>query len=76
MIAEVFPAARDLVTRTDLAAVRAELLQRIAEFEVRMVGQMAALESRLMGRLWVMFVPLWLGVFGVLGTLIAMLVQR
>lgn len=29
-----------------------------------------ALESRLMGRLWVMFVPLWLGIWGAFTTLL------
>jgi hypothetical protein len=59
LIAEVFPAASNVATS-----------QALAEVELRLVECMAALETRIMGRLWVMFVPLWIGVFGLIATLL------
>ncbi len=59
LIAEVFPAASNLATN-----------QALAEVQLRLVERMAALETRIMARLWVMFVPLWIGVFGLIATLL------
>jgi hypothetical protein len=59
LIAEAFPAASNVTTNQGLASV-----------ELRLVERMAALEARIMGRLWVMFVPLWVGVFGLIATLL------
>lgn len=55
MIAEVVPAADDIATKGDIAALRAEMH---AEF------------SRMKGWMLGLMVPLWLGVYGTVVTLI------
>ncbi len=55
MIAEVVPTAGELATKTDLAQLETRVVDRI---------------DRINGRLWVMFVPLWVGLYGLIGTLI------
>jgi hypothetical protein len=55
MIAEVVPAAEDLATKTDLADLRAEMHR---EF------------SHMKGWMFAAMVPLWIGVYGTLVTLI------
>lgn len=66
MISEVVPPARELATKQDVA----RLDGRVLELRAEVIDRMAAMESRLTGRLWLMFVPLWAGVFGVIATLI------
>ncbi len=63
MISEIVPPARELATKQDLDG-------RLLELRAEVIDRIAAMESRLMGRLWLMFVPLWVGVFGVIATLI------
>lgn len=81
MISEVVPPARELATKgdiadlraatgQDIAALRAATGQDVADLRAEVIDRMGAMESRLMGRLWLMFVPLWVGVFGVIATLI------
>ena len=55
MIAEVVPAAQDLATKADVAAV-----------ELRLQARFDQLESRMLRWTLTFFVPLWAGVFGVL----------
>ena len=65
MIAEVVPAAEDLATRLDLADLRGEMADLRAEMHREF--------SHMKGWLFTAMVPVWLGVYG---TLITLLVQR
>jgi hypothetical protein len=61
MIAEVVPAADELATKLDIADLRSEMHR---EF------------SSMKGWLFASMVPIWLGVYGTLVTLIVMLVRN
>ena len=58
MIAEVVPAAAELTTKADLAELRAEMHREFSSMKGWMLGMM---------------IPLWLGVYG---TIITLIVQR
>jgi hypothetical protein len=63
MIAEVVPAADDLAKKADLADLRAEM----ADLRAEMHREFSAMK----GWMLALMIPLWLGVYGTIVTLIA-----
>ena len=62
MIAEVVPPSKDLATKTDIAEVRMEIAQLRAELKSDVGGvraEMAQMEARLMQRMLVLIVPIY-----------------
>lgn len=55
MLAESIPQAQDIATKQDIAQLR---------------GDIKDLESRLMRWMWGFFLPLWLGVYGMILTVL------
>lgn len=70
MIAEVVPPARELATKDDLKLEITELRAEMREGFARIEAKFGELKSQIYGRMLTMFVPLWLGVFGVILTLL------
>lgn len=62
--------ARIFQVEAKLEAKISQLELKVLELRAEMIDRIAMSESRIMGRLWVMFVPLWIGVFGLIATLI------
>ncbi len=69
MIAEVVPAAEDLATKAELHAVEAKLEGKLAELRVEMHGGFSSMKGWMIG----VMIPLWVGVYG---TLITLIVQK
>lgn len=73
LIAEVYPAARDLATKADVAELKAEMLARFGGLQAQMAEAYGRLDAKIEATAatnlrWVLgvFVPMWAATLGTL----------
>lgn len=77
MIADVVPPAAELATKTDVIESERRTQERLIQLastvdEMRSEGraERAELETHILARLWLMFIPLWVGAYGVIAAIL------
>ncbi len=77
LIAEIFPKAEELGTKSDFARLEASTKSDISRLEAVIAhvdARIAALGQELGDRMLKYFVPLWIAVFGALASMIGLMV--